>query len=91
MRYPRSTGKQASENARRHNYINIRGKTGSINVKFESVPFPGNTKTAMLTRHNALAAFKQFNSPVLYGTRDGNLQRRRPRLRYILQLAPGIP
>jgi len=49
-------------------YINIRGKTGTISIKFESVPFPDNPKTAMLACYSALAAFKQFNSPVRYGT-----------------------
>ncbi len=49
-------------------YIDIRGKTGAISIKFESVPFPDNPKTAMLACYSALAAFKQFNSPVRYGT-----------------------
>lgn len=49
-------------------YINIRGRTGSISIRFESVPFPDNPKTAMLACYSALAAFKQFNSPVRYGT-----------------------
>ena len=49
-------------------YINIRGKTGNISLKFESVPFPDNPKTAMLACYSALAAFKQFKSAVRYGT-----------------------
>ncbi len=49
-------------------FINIRGKTGRISIVFESVPFPDNPKTAMLACYSALAAFKQFNSPVRYGT-----------------------
>jgi len=49
-------------------YINIRGRTGAISIKFESVPFPDNPKTAMLACYSALAAFKQFNSLVRYGT-----------------------
>jgi len=49
-------------------YINIRGKTGTISIKFESVPFPDNPKTSMLACYSALAAFKQFNSLVRYGT-----------------------
>ena len=48
--------------------INIAGKTGRISLKFESVPFPDNPKTAMLACYSALAAFKQFNSPVRYST-----------------------
>ncbi len=49
-------------------YINIRGKTGATSIKFESVPFPDDPKTAMLACYSALAAFKQFNFPVRYGT-----------------------
>jgi predicted dinucleotide-utilizing enzyme len=32
------------------------------------VPFPDNPKTSMLAACSALAAFKQFNSRVRYGT-----------------------
>ena len=39
-------------------YINIRGKTGAISIKVESVPSPDNPKTAMLACYSALAAFK---------------------------------
>jgi aspartate dehydrogenase len=49
-------------------YINVRGKTGTINIKFESVPSPDNPKTALLACYSAIAAIKQFNSPVRYGT-----------------------
>jgi aspartate dehydrogenase len=49
-------------------FITIRGKTGSIELRFESVPSPDNPKTAMLACYSALAAFRQFNSPVRYGT-----------------------
>ncbi len=49
-------------------YITIRGASGRIDVKFESVPFPNNPKTAMLAAYSSLAAFKQFNSRVRYGT-----------------------
>jgi aspartate dehydrogenase len=49
-------------------YINIRGKTGAISIKFESVPSPENPKTAMLACYSALAALKAFGSPVRYGT-----------------------
>jgi aspartate dehydrogenase len=48
--------------------ITIRGNSGTINLRFESVPFPDNPKTAMLAAYSALAAFKQFNSRVRYGT-----------------------
>ena len=49
-------------------FITIRGKTGTIELRFESVPTPDNPKTAMLACYSALAAFRQFNSPVRYGT-----------------------
>jgi len=49
-------------------FITIRGKTGTINLRFESVPSPDNPKTAMLACYSALAAFRQFTSPVRYGT-----------------------
>jgi aspartate dehydrogenase len=49
-------------------FITIRGKTGVIDLRFESVPSPDNPKTAMLACYSALAAFRQFNSPVRYGT-----------------------
>ena len=48
--------------------INIAGKTGRISLKFESVAFPENPKTSLLACYSALAAFRQFNSPVRYGT-----------------------
>jgi aspartate dehydrogenase len=49
-------------------FITIRGRTGTIDLRFESVPSPDNPKTAMLACFSALAAFRQFNSPVRYGT-----------------------
>lgn len=49
-------------------FIHIRGATGSIDIRFESVPSPDNPKTAMLACYSALAALRQFNSPVRYGT-----------------------
>jgi aspartate dehydrogenase len=49
-------------------YITIKGKTGTIDLRFESVPSPDNPKTAMLACYSALAAFRQFGSPVRYGT-----------------------
>ncbi len=49
-------------------YINIRGRTGVISIKFESVPSPDNPKTAMLACYSALAALKALASPVRYGT-----------------------
>jgi aspartate dehydrogenase len=68
--FDRTRLKVVADPALTHNthYINIRGITGSISMKFESVPFPDNPKTAMLACYSALAAFRQFNSPVRYGT-----------------------
>jgi aspartate dehydrogenase len=49
-------------------YINVRGRTGTISVKFESVPFPDNPKTAMLASYSALAALREFAARRRYGT-----------------------
>jgi aspartate dehydrogenase len=49
-------------------YITIRGRTGTISLKFESVPAPDNPKTALLACYSALAAIKALGSPVRYGT-----------------------
>jgi aspartate dehydrogenase len=49
-------------------FIRIHGVTGTIDLRFESVPSPDNPKTAMLACYSALAAFRQFASPVRYGT-----------------------
>ncbi len=49
-------------------FIRVKGRTGTIDLRFESVPSPDNPKTAMLACYSALAAFRQFNSPVRYGT-----------------------
>ena len=49
-------------------FITVRGATGIIDLRFESVPSPDNPKTAMLACYSALAAFRQFTSPVRYGT-----------------------
>lgn len=49
-------------------FIHIRGATGTIDIRFESVPSPENPKTAMLACYSALAALKQFSLPVRYGT-----------------------
>lgn len=49
-------------------FIRVKGVTGTIDMRFESVPSPDNPKTAMLACYSALAAFRQFASPVRYGT-----------------------
>ena len=49
-------------------FITVKGATGTIDLRFESVPSPDNPKTAMLACYSALAAFRQFGSSVRYGT-----------------------
>lgn len=49
-------------------FIHIRGRTGTIDLRFESVPSPDNPKTAMLACYSALAAIRQFGQPARYGT-----------------------
>ncbi len=49
-------------------YITLRGKTGNVSIKLESVPAPENPKTSWLACYSALAALKYAKSPVRYGT-----------------------
>jgi aspartate dehydrogenase len=49
-------------------FVHIRGVTGTIDLRFESVPSPDNPKTAIIACYSAIAAFRQFASPVRYGT-----------------------
>lgn len=49
-------------------YINVRGRTGAISIRLESVPSPDNPKTALLACYSALAAIRQLGSAVRYGT-----------------------
>lgn len=49
-------------------YITMRGKTGKVSIKLESVPAPENPKTSWLACYSALAALKFAKSPVRYGT-----------------------
>ncbi|MEQ1773083.1 MAG: aspartate dehydrogenase [Burkholderiales bacterium] len=49
-------------------YITMRGKTGNVSIKLESVPSPDNPKTSWLACYSALAALKYAKSPVRYGT-----------------------
>jgi aspartate dehydrogenase len=49
-------------------FITVRGRTGTISLKFESVPFPDNPKTAMLACYSALAALREFGASRRYGT-----------------------
>jgi aspartate dehydrogenase len=48
--------------------IAIRGRTGSIAVRLESVPSPDNPKTAMLACYSAIAALDALRAPARYGT-----------------------
>ena len=49
-------------------FIRVKGPTGTIDIKFESVPSPDNPKTAMLACFSALAAIRELGSRVRYGT-----------------------
>jgi aspartate dehydrogenase len=48
--------------------IEVRGKTGNIQLRFENVPAPDNPKTAWLACYSALAALKSLQSTTRYGT-----------------------
>lgn len=48
--------------------ISVKGKTGEIAITLNSVPAPDNPKTAWLACYSALAALKQLQSPIRYGT-----------------------
>lgn len=54
-------------NRNRHE-IRASGVTGTISITLENVPAPDNPKTAWLACYSALAALKQFQSPIRYGT-----------------------
>jgi len=49
-------------------FIVIRGKTGRIDIKFESVAMPENPKTSMLACFSALAAIRELGRSARYGT-----------------------
>ncbi|HKW37309.1 MAG TPA: aspartate dehydrogenase [Burkholderiales bacterium] len=68
--FDRTRLKVVADPALRYNthFVTIKGRTGTIELRFESVPSPDNPKTAMLACYSALAAFRQFGSPVRYGT-----------------------
>lgn len=48
--------------------ITARGNTGEISITLRNVPSPENPKTAWLACYSALAALKQMQAPVRYGT-----------------------
>ncbi len=49
-------------------FIVIRGNTGRIDIKFESVAMPENPKTSMLACFSALAAIRELGRSTRYGT-----------------------
>ena len=49
-------------------YIVIRGTTGRVDIRFESVPMPENPKTSMLACFAALAAIRELGRSTRYGT-----------------------
>jgi aspartate dehydrogenase len=49
-------------------FIVIRGRTGRIDIKFESVAMPENPKTSMLACFSALAAIRELGRSARYGT-----------------------
>ncbi|HYC38352.1 MAG TPA: aspartate dehydrogenase [Usitatibacter sp.] len=49
-------------------FIHIRGKTGTVDLRFESVPSVENPKTAMIACYSALAAIRELGASVRYGT-----------------------
>jgi aspartate dehydrogenase len=48
--------------------ITVKAVTGEISITLQNVPSPENPKTAWLACYSALAALKQMQSPVRYGT-----------------------
>jgi len=49
-------------------FIVIRGRTGRIDIKFESVAMPENPKTSMLACFSALAAIRELGRSTRYGS-----------------------
>jgi aspartate dehydrogenase len=49
-------------------FIVMRGKTGRVDLKFESVAMPENPKTSMLACFSALAAIRELGRRTRYGT-----------------------
>jgi len=54
--------------ARNTHTITAVGATGEIAITLQNVPSPENPKTAWLACYSALAALKQMQSPIRYGT-----------------------
>lgn len=68
--FDRTRIRVVADPALRHNThtIDIRGRTGSIAIRLESVPSPDNPKTALLACYSAIAAIRALRAPVRYGT-----------------------
>jgi len=68
--FDRTRMKVVADPTLQHNthYINVRGRTGSIAIKLESVPSPDNPKTALLACYSAIAAVNAFQASARYGT-----------------------
>jgi aspartate dehydrogenase len=49
-------------------FIVIKGRTGRVDIKFESVAMPENPRTSMLACFSALAAIRELGRHVRYGT-----------------------
>ena len=49
-------------------YISIKGRTGRVEIRFESVAMPENPKTSMLACYSALAAIRELGRSTRYGT-----------------------
>jgi aspartate dehydrogenase len=48
--------------------ITVTAVTGEISITLQNIPSPENPKTAWLACYSALAALKQMQSPIRYGT-----------------------
>ena len=68
--FDRTRLKVVADPALRYNthFIVIRGKTGRVDLKFESVAMPENPKTSMLACFSALAAIRELGRSARYGT-----------------------
>ena len=54
--------------ARNTHTIAIRGRSGAITIRLQSVPSPDNPKTSLLACYSAIAAIKALGAPARYGT-----------------------
>ncbi|MDW8469425.1 MAG: aspartate dehydrogenase [Burkholderiales bacterium] len=54
--------------ARNTHTIRVSGRSGRFEIVLENVPSPENPKTSWLACYSAIAALREFGSPVRYGT-----------------------